>query len=49
MNANPQSLDEALEELDNEAEEVEPLEALDFRRLHIKWDILEDMGVDFSE
>jgi hypothetical protein len=48
MNANPQTLDEAWEELENEIEEVEPLSELDFRRQVMDWTVLGDMGVDYE-
>jgi hypothetical protein len=49
MNANPQTLDEALEELELEAEEMDPLPELDFRlTTTVNWDILEDMGWDYE-
>jgi hypothetical protein len=49
MNANPQTLDQALEELENEADELEPLPELDFRSTrNVNWEILEDMGVAYD-
>jgi hypothetical protein len=49
MNANPKTLDEAFEELENEAEEMEPLPELDFKRTTVvDWEILGDMGLDYE-
>jgi hypothetical protein len=49
MNPIPQTLDQALEELEDEAEDYEPLSELDFRRMNdVSWDILSDMGLDYE-
>jgi hypothetical protein len=49
MNANPRTLDEAFEEIEAEAQEMDPLPELDFRlTTNVNWDILADMGWDYE-